>query len=368
MTALKRSAIVMIALVLAVLTACAGSPTSPPVESASSSVKTDPTISEPAPRTFTATTSSPSPREDPDEGLSPSEIRDLTLCDALENDEIGDIVFSKDAGDACRDGEAGADDVLLCDAIYDSDGELWESDGETANADVVGACPVPEGEPTPSEIRRMTLCDALTDDRVDGIVYLRSDGEACEDGAAGAERVLLCEAIYDDEGNLRENDGTTVDPDIADACPEPSTPPSGGGSGGSGGSGGGDDRGLDGRDGTAPFGITTKGVWWSQGADRFSPSNLWVFDPVGEALPNGYQVYYQPVGTITPVGQRFPFVYTQRAGTLSLSYPSGSEQTLVVQRYDPATDTLTVTWEGSTYQWAGCRSGRMPEQGLVLCD
>lgn len=88
-------------------------------------------------------------RDEPEPGLSAAEIRSIDLCEAIERqDEIaGRFVYATDDGRDCEAGEPDAESLLLCDAIYDSAGELRRtSDGPTTEA-IVQACPEPDVAP-----------------------------------------------------------------------------------------------------------------------------------------------------------------------------------------------------------------------------
>lgn len=119
--------------------------------------------------------------------------------------------------------------------------------------------------------------------------------------------------------------------------------------------------------GKGPVGATSVGVWWSPGADQFSASNLWVFDPVTEAVPYGTRTGYQPAGVGPPVATQFAFTYQGGGGDHVLSYPSGTVQNLSVTGYNAASDTLSVVWEGYSETWYGCSSGQMPALALAAC-
>ena len=119
--------------------------------------------------------------------------------------------------------------------------------------------------------------------------------------------------------------------------------------------------------GAAPVGQTATGTWWSAPPDGFTAASLWFFDPVNEAIPYGWRRDYQPTGTITPFSRDFDFVYTQSGARFGLSFPTGTRQSLTVLRYDAASDTMLVNWEGYTQVWVGCRSGRMPPLAQAAC-
>ena len=117
----------------------------------------------------------------------------------------------------------------------------------------------------------------------------------------------------------------------------------------------------------APLGAEAVGTWWQQGVDQYTPSNLWHFDPVTEAVPYGWRKGYQPTGTVTPYGQQFSFTYSQDENNLDLSFPSGTRQVLTLLDYDPDQDVLTVNYEGYVQEWVGCRSGQMPALAAAAC-
>lgn len=119
--------------------------------------------------------------------------------------------------------------------------------------------------------------------------------------------------------------------------------------------------------GPAPVGMSRKGAWWSPPADSFSAGNIWFFDPVTEARPFGWRRGYQPAGNVPAAQQQFSFVYSQAGVNLALSYPSGTRQSLSIVSYDQSNDALRVKWAGSTENWLGCRSGRMPPAAQAAC-
>ncbi|MFD6892326.1 hypothetical protein [Streptomyces sp. NPDC059957] len=119
---------------------------------------------------------------------------------------------------------------------------------------------------------------------------------------------------------------------------------------------------------SAPLGTTASGTWWSPGADQFSASSLWFFDPVNEAVPYGWRKDYQPAGTITPHEKQLSFTYDGSGSTqLVLKYPTGTRQSLRLLGYSSDSDVLQVDWEGHVQFWYGCTSGNMPAAAQAAC-
>jgi len=117
----------------------------------------------------------------------------------------------------------------------------------------------------------------------------------------------------------------------------------------------------------APVGTGSSAAWWSPGDSQYDVSTLWMFDPLSEARPYGWQQGYIPTGVSVTAGSRFSFVYSGGTESITLSYPSGTVQTLAIVDYDPDNDSLQVVWDGSVQNWYGCSSGQMPALALAAC-
>jgi hypothetical protein len=147
----RGARLVVVALIAAAVSTACGAAESPetrtvstasPVTTTSSPAPTTTRTTSPTTTSRTTTTTSSSPTT-----VTASQIRSLSLCEALElytEDRIGYFIYGKKAGAACRNGDAGADDVTLCESIYDEQGNLRTLDGKTIDDDIVAACPEPQ--------------------------------------------------------------------------------------------------------------------------------------------------------------------------------------------------------------------------------
>ncbi|MBI2706397.1 MAG: hypothetical protein HYX32_14085 [Actinobacteria bacterium] len=116
------------------------------------------------------------------------------------------------------------------------------------------------------------------------------------------------------------------------------------------------------------MGASRTGTWWYPPPDKFSAGNVWFFDSVGEKLPYGWRQGYQPAGALPPSQIQFSFTYTTSgSGSIALSFPSGTRQTVTLLGYDESTDVLRVNWEGYEQVWYGCQSGQMAAVALAAC-
>ena len=124
--------------------------------------------------------------------------------------------------DAC--GIAPDAPLLLCDAIYRTDGTLRETTAGPTDATIITACGPPPvaligSAEWETEVRAMTLCEAMGNARVPRFVAATPDRDAC--GIAPDAPLLLCDAIYRTDGTLRETTAGPTDATIITACGPP---------------------------------------------------------------------------------------------------------------------------------------------------
>jgi hypothetical protein len=112
--------------------------------------------------------------------------------------------------------------------------------------------------------------------------------------------------------------------------------------------------------GPAPVGTTLTGTWWHAATGSSAVANLWYFDPSDSS---GATREYRSSGA----GAQQSFAYRPSSDVIALNFPSGSQRTLRLMTYDPASDSLTIQLDGIEQEWVGCSSAEMPAAAHSTC-
>lgn len=106
-------------------------------------------------------------------------------------------------------------------------------------------------------------------------------------------------------------------------------------------------------------------VWFSPGADRYTPSNIWSFD---SRTGTGFRRGFIPSLTAWPVQSQYPFSYRVDGATVTLRWTvSGSLGRVTTVNYSSASDVMLVNVDGQLQYWYGCRSAGRPAYAQAAC-